>query len=247
MDKLTLTSSRGYELTLIENVTSQTKHILIACHGFLGGKENGGWINYLADQLEALKIGVVAFDFEGCGESEGDFADITLSRQVSNLQDVIKYVRQKYKLPIILLGRSFGGSTVIAAASKEEVSGIVLWATSVFLTEVFYNLMPSGYKSMEKGEAITYIEGERSININPGLVQDFAHHDMDKYLEKIKEKPALVIHGTADTVVGLDNCRHIAAHLSNAKVHIVEAADHSFTGKEKLRIDLTVEWLSGLK
>ncbi len=247
MEKSILSSSRGYKLALLKDMPpSGMSHILIACHGFLGGKENGGWIDYLAAGLKPLGIGLVAFDFEGCGESEGDFAGITLSRQVSNLREIMAYVRKDYEVPQILLGRSFGGSTVLAADKEKQAAGLILWSAPVFMADTFYNIMPAEYEKLEKGLAITYRDGNRLINLNPDFVKDFVNHDMDKYLLNLENKPLLVIHGTADKVVSPANCHYIAEKLPHAQVHMIEAADHSFTGKEQLRIDLTLEWLQNM-
>lgn len=246
MKKHTLISSTGNKLALLINVLPQEmNYIVIACHGFLGGKENRGWINYLKSELEKINIGLVAFDFEGCGESEGDFADITLSRQALNLNDVIDYVRLEFAKPLILLGRSFGGSTILVGGSNhEDVQGYVLWATPVFLPETFSKIMPGVYEKLQKGEKITYEDNGQIVSLNPNLVADFVNHDMDNHLENIKDKPVLIIHGDSDQVVEPSNAHYILSKNQAAKLHIVNGADHGFTGHEKHRIDLTILWLA---
>lgn len=244
MKKHILISRTGRKLALIKNFPAKMRYILIACHGFLGGKENGGWINLLSSRLESLNIGLVAFDFEGCGESEGDFSAITLSRQASNLQDVMAYVEKEHNLPLFLLGRSFGGSTVLAASNYKNVAGYILWSTPVFLVETFANILPENYQKLEKGRSFTYTENNQTINLKSDLFIDFAHHNMDEYLQNIKDSPLLAIHGTNDKVVKANNCQHIVDQLPHAQIHLVEGADHSFIGMEEHRINLTTEWLA---
>lgn len=246
MEKYLLTSSTGKKLALLANTfPSRMSHIVIACHGFSGGKENRGWINVLADQLEAIGMGLVAFDFEGCGESEGDFSEITLSRQASNLIDVIEHVDKEYGLPLILLGRSFGGSTILAGGSnRKEVVGYILWCTPVFLEDTFSTIMPNEYRKLAKGESITYTEDNREIEMKPDLISDFSNHNMDSYLKDIEDRPTLVIHGTDDKVVKPDNALYISKKLPHAKVYMVEGADHSFTNLEQDRINLTIQWIN---
>ena len=88
---------------------NECRYILIICHGFRGAKENGGRIFTFAEKLNKLGLGVLAFDFSGSGASDGDFANISLSSQVSDLRQVIDYVDSNYNRQLILLGRSFGG------------------------------------------------------------------------------------------------------------------------------------------
>lgn len=239
--------SENTRLALIANIPEKCNYILIACHGFLGGKENRGFINLLAKEVERLGIGLVAFDFAGCGESEGDFSEITLTRQVNNLKSVIDFVRKTYNLPIILLGRSFGGSTILALNNKEDnIAANILWSTPVFLAETFSIIMPGVFQKMLQGENITLVENNQAIKLKADFALDINKHNMEQYLLNLKDKPLLVIHGTADNVVNVANAKYIEEKLPHATVYVVEGADHSFTNQEEYRINLTVKWLEKL-
>ncbi len=245
MQKHMITSSAGKKLALISKMPAgKANYILIACHGFMGGKENRGWINILADKLEPLNLGLVAFDFAGCGESEGEFTQITLTRQGRDLKDVITYITENYKVPLILLGRSFGGSTILAGGSHlDEVVGYILWATPIFLRETFSTIMPDEYSKMLQGHTVSIVEEGQKVTIAPDFAIDLEKHNMDQYLLNIKNKPILVIHGAADIVVSPANAKYIKEKLPHAQVHMVEGADHSFAGHEMHRIEVTVKWL----
>ncbi|HZJ84662.1 MAG TPA: alpha/beta fold hydrolase [Syntrophomonadaceae bacterium] len=245
MQKHVITSSAGKKLALISKMPAgKPNFVVIACHGFMGGKENRGWINILADKLGPLNFGLVAFDFAGSGESEGEFARITLTRQSKDLKDVITYVSKNYKAPLILLGRSFGGSTILAGGNLlDEVVGYILWATPVFLRETFSTIMPNEYSKMLQGHTVTIVEEGQEITIAPDFAIDLEKHNMDQYLLNIGKKPIMVIHGDADIVVSPANAKYIKEKLPHAQVHVVEGADHSFAGHEMHRIELTVEWL----
>ncbi|NLW90828.1 MAG: alpha/beta hydrolase, partial [Syntrophomonadaceae bacterium] len=109
-------------------------YIIIICHGFRGAKENSGKLVPFAKRLNNIGYGVLAFDFSGSGASDGDFKDITLSGQAEDLRCVINYVSSRYNQPIYLLGRSFGGTTVLAAgAGDTRVAGYILWSAPVLL------------------------------------------------------------------------------------------------------------------
>ena len=145
-----------------------------------------------------MGYGVLAFDFSGSGASSGEFKDITLSGQAHDLRQVIDYAAGNYFLPIYLLGRSFGGSTVLAGGSGDpRIRGFVLWSAPVYLTDTFRAMMGEAYDQLSAGQTIWVSDENDSFMLGPALVRDFALHDMDAYLERIGDRPVLVIHGEA--------------------------------------------------
>src|ERR1700722_12541481 len=66
--------------------------------------------------LAGLGVGVLRFDFTGLGESEGDLGGFS-----ANVQDLVFAARHMESLgraPALLIGHSFGGAAVLAAASE---------------------------------------------------------------------------------------------------------------------------------
>jgi putative redox protein len=63
-------------------------------------------------------IGVLRLDFRGLGESEGQFAETTLSTNVEDLVAAAEFLARDYAAPKLLIGHSFGGPAVIRAARK---------------------------------------------------------------------------------------------------------------------------------
>jgi alpha/beta superfamily hydrolase len=219
------------------------RYILIICHGFRGAKENSGRIFTFAEKLNKLGLGVLAFDFCGSGASDGDFADINLSNQVSDLRRVIDYIDSNYNRPMILLGRSFGGSTVLAAAADDEkVAGYIFWSTPVKLYETFSGIVEE-FDRLQAGEELEIKDEAGSFRLKPSFIEDFAHHDMKNYLQKLAAYPTLVIHGAADEVVDPANALYIYENTQHTELHIISGADHRFTQYINEREDLTLNWL----
>jgi pimeloyl-ACP methyl ester carboxylesterase len=82
LQNIKIINGRGEKLAAIIFRPGEDPHILvIICHGFRGGKENGGRIYPFAERLNQLGVAVIAFDFGGSGESEGEFSNMTLSGQ----------------------------------------------------------------------------------------------------------------------------------------------------------------------
>lgn len=219
------------------------RYIVIVCHGFRGAKENGGRIFTFAERLTKLGLGVIAFDFSGSGASDGDFADISLSSQVSDLRRVIGYVNSNYHRQVILLGRSFGGSTVLAAAGdNDKVAGYIFWSTPVKLYDTFSGIVEE-FARLKAGEELEIKDDASSFRLKPSFIEDFAHHDMNNYVQKLAPYPTLVIHGASDEVVDPANALYIYKNTQHTELHIISGADHRFTEHIKEREDLTLNWL----
>jgi putative redox protein len=221
------------------------KYMLVVCHGFRGAKENGGRIFAFADKLQKLGIGTLAFDFSGSGSSEGDFSQITLTNQAADLKAAVDYVYAQYSLPIILLGRSFGGSTVLAGASNDSrIAGYILWSTPLKLEQTFATIMPEEFKRMQRGERIKIKDEAGEYELSPGLVLDFSRHDMDAYLQNIESKPVLIVHAKDDEIVDPGNAVYMQTKLKNCRLYLEDNAGHRFLDKTALREEITIQWLA---
>ncbi len=66
--------------------------LVIICHGFTGSKMEPLHVN-LANELEARGIASIRFDFNGHGESEGNFQDMTVLNEIEDAKKVYAYAR----------------------------------------------------------------------------------------------------------------------------------------------------------
>jgi len=244
MEKLTVKNRAGLKLCGLSFIPEPMKYLLIICHGFKGAKENSGHLFPFAASLNQLHIGVWAFDFTGSGESEGDFSSITLTRQIQDLQCLIDYAEQRFAQPLLLLGRSFGGTTVIGAGGDPRVKACILWSAPVFLEETFKKgLTTAEYQKLAANQPIIHREDNQLVELKPEFFNDFRKHNMEQYLSTLKNKPVLVVQGLADETVLPANAEYISKILPHADLHMIPGADHRFTGMEAMRQNLTLEWL----
>lgn len=219
-------------------------YLVVICHGFRGGKENGGKLYTFAEKLRALGLSVLAFDFSGSGQSDGDFTDVTLTRQAEDLREVMAYAKKETGLPMILLGRSFGGSTVLAGGCNyPEVVGYIFWSTPVHMESTFAGMIPAEYPKLKNCQATIVEDPFGNYRLGPDIIADFANHDMDHYLEEIGNRPVLVIQAVDDPIVDPTNAAYIKERSENCDLEIIEEAGHRFLEKITLREDMTMDWL----
>lgn len=202
--------------------------LVVICHGFGGTKTDRKLIR-LARALENNKIASFRFDFEGCGDSEGELETITVKRQASDLEAVINWaLKQKNinKNKIAFLGHSLG--TVIAALyatyTKLSVRTLVFWASAFNQEKLFpiWNTKGDLRKWKKQGYLI---RKEDKIGIN--YLKENERKDYSPILSKINV-PILIIHGKKDDVVPLRFSKELIKKHRNVKLVIYPKADHDF-------------------
>jgi pimeloyl-ACP methyl ester carboxylesterase len=59
--------------------------------------------------------------------------------------------------------------------------------------------------------------------------------------------PVLIVHGTKDTIIPIENSRDLEKYIENCRLVEIENADHSFRGKEKDAAEAVSDWIISLK
>ena len=115
-------------LNLPNNI--ENPFIVLNLHGF-GGSMSGYKYSHthLSRVLESNDFGCIRFDFYGCGESDGEFEDMTFTGLIEDTIDVYNWlINSKITTPnhIILSGHSMGGYVASCVAPKIQPIGLIL-------------------------------------------------------------------------------------------------------------------------
>ncbi|WP_216318455.1 alpha/beta hydrolase [Deinococcus aestuarii] len=119
----------------------------VILHGFTGNR--GGdhrLLPLLSRFLAARGVASLRFDFRGSGESEGEFNEMTVAREVEDVEAAFDYVRGLPLLDperVMLLGFSMGGLVAALAAERVRPHRLALWAPA--LPELWLPLLRGGY------------------------------------------------------------------------------------------------------
>jgi pimeloyl-ACP methyl ester carboxylesterase len=188
----------------------------IYLHGFASGPQSGKaqfFFRQFAERGIALEIPDLV---------EGDFEELTITGQLNVLERVAKGE------PVSLIGSSMGGYLAALYASRHPETGkLVLLAPAFQFVHRWAQEIGSeraaDWERTGRFEVFHYGEG-RSRNIGWNLIADGRKYDAEPSFSQ----PALIFHGTNDTVVPSDYSVAFTARHPNVKLHLM-ASDHQLT------------------
>lgn len=125
-EELSVEEDPPVRLSYIEVVPEAPIGTMVFVHGY------GGYAKQWQYQLKAFSdhYRVIAYDLRGHGRSDAPYSRYTMDEMQADLDTLL--AKLEVKLPIILLGHSFGGAVVTEFAHRrpEAVSRLVLVATT---------------------------------------------------------------------------------------------------------------------
>lgn len=204
-------------------------------HGFTGNKIEAHRLFVKAARRFASE-GVLAlrFDFRGCGESEGDFRDLTLEGEVADARRALEFIRGRGDVRsgrVGLLGMSLGGAVAACVAGIERgaVKCLILWAAVADL--------PRAFGAKELGDIAEHF-GKRPVHDYRGYALSQSLLDELLALRPLDRLrgypgPALVLHGDADESVSPDDAllyEEALAGRGGAELRMVRGSGHTFAG-----------------
>lgn len=245
-ERLTIQGDHGKLACELQTPDSLPKHcpIVILCHGF-GGARNNGLFNGIADGLEKLGIASIRFDFNGHGESEGDFQQMTVPNEIEDARRIYEWVRADGRFGRIgIAGHSQGGVVTAMLAGqlgrKALKGGVVLLAPAGVLRDDAIRGTVAGQPQM-KGDPLDppeYVEvwGRR-------LGRDYIKSAfwLPIYETAAGYKgPACIVHGTSDRVVPYTYGLRFHQQWKGSEWHLLDRYDHGFGPQPQEAVKLTL-------
>lgn len=241
-------NNRGQQLAgLWLRAESRPDLTLVVCHGFTGSKESSGKTVSMAEHFAQSGISSLIFDFSGNGDSQGQFEDITLSGQLDDVSSAVDWCLQDSDAsPVVLLGRSFGGSTAICQAARDHrVAAVCSWAAPADPLSLF-----SGFR-VQDGTNPGYSllsSDEGTVRVKNGFFDDLARHNVVQAAAQISPRPFLILHGGNDHVVPPQNAQTLYNAAGHPKeLRTVSGADHRFSQTPSQVWHMTLSWLERIR
>lgn len=238
-DGLTLVGDR-------EEPFGEIYDMAILMHGFTANR-NTPLLRQIADNLRDENVASVRFDFNGHGESDGAFEDMTVCNEIADAQKILEYVRtDPHVRNIFLVGHSQGGvvASMLAGLYPDIVKKVVLLAPAAQLKDDALNGDTQGatYNPEHIPAAIPF-HGKKLGGFYLRTAQVLPIYGIAKHYTN----PVSIIVGSNDQVVDPKYSKKYDEVYENSELHMVPDADHSFTGQYKdSAVDLTAEFLKPL-
>jgi pimeloyl-ACP methyl ester carboxylesterase len=216
------------------------------------GGDIPGWrrnIPHLAKELR-----VIAYDFRGNGGSDAPDEPMTMATFVD---DTIALLNELGIERSHVYGQSFGGMVAqeLALAHPERVRSLILACTypggshavrrsaTVPVGEPWRQLYAPGFpdRHPEHVAEDLRVGSENPQKPHAGRRQWEAMQAFDAYdrLPQIRV-PTLVLHGTEDLVVPVDNARILAERIHGAELALLEGAGHVYHSERSEEADVLV-------
>ncbi len=187
-------------------------------------------------------IACLRFDFRGSGESQGDFADITLDGEISDATAAIQFLATYDEIDqarVGLLGLGLGGSIAACVSATNTLTSLALWGPSAFVDYLVergghiirdpYAWLPENFKEAVKKKG--------KVDIG-GFVRGKPYFESLRQIDPVREiakyaGPVLIIHGSEDNVVSPVNSEILYDSIrGRRRLIMIDDADHAFSSAQ---------------
>jgi fermentation-respiration switch protein FrsA (DUF1100 family) len=202
---------------------------VVAAHGLLSSKDSDKYVA-IGETFSRAGLAVCRFDFRGCGESQGSYAETTVAQRVADLRAVVERMRTHAALNgrVALLGSSLGAYVSLFVASLDfRVKAVAAWATPANLDDLA--LRPDAVRAQGLGDAfIAELKSGRYLRAPVGA------------------RYCLFIHGDRDEIVPIEHARRLyEASLNPRRIEIIPGGNHQLTdaSHREHAIRLSLDWI----
>jgi dipeptidyl aminopeptidase/acylaminoacyl peptidase len=216
---------------------------VILCHGVPSGvvdPTDGGY-PLLAETISEEGLAVLIFSFRGAGASEGNFDITGWTHDLKAAIDYLCDLAEIDKTRISLVGYSAGAAVSIYVAARDKrISAVAACACPAEFTAI------SGPQPKYTLEHYRQIGIIRDPDFPPSPeegINGFRRISALRSVSDIAPRPLLLIHGTKDNVVPVDDSERLYEKAGEPRqIVIIEGAEHKLRRNE-IAVETVINWL----
>lgn len=234
-ERVLFASTSGPRLAgLIDRPIGKIRGWGVFAHGFTLGKDSPA-ASRICKQLASEGIGMLRFDNIGLGDSEGDWGDGSFSHKVQDTAQAVTYMEESGHEVRLLVGHSFGGAAVIAAAHLlDGVRAVASIGAPYEPSHVERNYDALIERILAVGEA-PFLVGGKALTLRRHFLEDVRSADLHERIRGLR-RALLVMHSPTDNTVGIVNASQIFRAARHPRSFVsLEGADHLLTGGKQAK------------
>ncbi len=229
-ERVTFPSSTGPMLAgVIERPDGPVRGWGVFSHGFTLGKDSPAAAR-ICKQLAGDGIGMLRFDALGLGQSEGDWGDGSFTVKTDDVIAACTFMAERGTPADILIGHSFGGAAVIAAARRAPgVRAVVTVGAPFDPTHVEHQYDAVIEQVLAEGSG-EWMVGGKTLTLKRAFVEDVRAAQLRDKIKGLK-MPLLILHSPTDNTVGIQNASDIFRTARHPRSFVsLEGSEHLLTG-----------------
>jgi len=204
----------------------------VFAHGFTLGKDSAA-ASRICKGLAAEGIGMLRYDNLGLGESEGDWGDGTFSQRVADAAQAVGFMNDSGRQVRMLVGHSFGGDAVIAAAHLLEGVRAVVSIGAPYEPDHIENIYDSLVERIQAEGEAPFLIGGKALTLRRHFVEEVRSLDLHERIHTL-HRALLVMHSPTDNTVGIANASEIFRAARHPRSFVsLEGADHLLSQRDQ--------------
>lgn len=213
-----------------------SQHIVVLGHGVTGNKDRPFLVE-LADNLSNAGIPTIRFSFSGNGNSDGEFTQSTISKEIGDLASVLDVLDNHI---ICYVGHSMGGAVGVLSASQDNRIKLLVSLAGMVETKAFAQ-REFGDVTPDKG----FMWDEPTCPLSQAYMDDLTQINTVVDCASKISVPWLLVHGTEDDVVLIEDSQKIYAQANEPKELLtIEDANHVFSDDSlSPMVEKVVDWI----
>ena len=217
--------------------------LVIFCHG-LNADKNFMLLRMMEEQMRSEGFATLAFDFNGHGESEGKFVDMTIPNEIEDLEQVLAYAQDlRFVRNIALVGHSQGAvvAAMVAGKHPEDIKAVVLLAPSSSVRDDIArgNLFGVEFNPLDPPDSLVLHNG---IALGRRYLKTALRLPIFETSAKYQGS-ACIIQGNGDRLVPFTCGERFHQLWEDSKYYELEYYDHNFTNCIFRPVEITVDYL----
>lgn len=227
--------------------------VIIYCHGWGGSRQLCPVTKLICDMTANKGVAFVTFDFFGCGETGGDYRQMTYTRWKNNLAEIVSWVAAQPFSDECRIGCysfSSGSTAALRLASEEQRLAFIISVGTCISAHIGMGkggpakILADNLETLLSGGTVNIFGIDFGINFYLDTISKAPIHNMDKI-----QCPVLFLQGTADNTFRCADAKMAYDLMINSNpqgkaLYVpLEGGNHGLENVSEKAADIVWDWL----